>query len=57
MGKLGAQELNLSSDIDLIFAFDEGGETNGKKFMAKNQLIINSFVFSGDKALFGCLIK
>lgn len=31
MGKLGAQELNLSSDIDLIFAFDEQGETNGKK--------------------------
>ncbi len=31
MGKLGAQELNLSSDIDLIFAFDEGGETNGQK--------------------------
>ncbi len=31
MGKLGAQELNLSSDIDLIFAFDEAGETNGQK--------------------------
>lgn len=27
MGKLGAYELNLSSDIDLIFAFPEGGET------------------------------
>ena len=27
MGKLGAHELNLSSDIDLIFAFPEGGET------------------------------
>ena len=31
MGKLGAQELNLSSDIDLIFAFDESGETTGRK--------------------------
>lgn len=31
MGKLGAQELNLSSDIDLIFAFDEQGETDGRK--------------------------
>lgn len=29
MGKLGAQELNLSSDIDLIFLFDENGETDG----------------------------
>ncbi|XID75718.1 bifunctional [glutamate--ammonia ligase]-adenylyl-L-tyrosine phosphorylase/[glutamate--ammonia-ligase] adenylyltransferase [Alkanindiges sp. WGS2144] len=35
MGKLGAQELNLSSDIDLIFAFDEAGETNGQKSEAK----------------------
>jgi [glutamine synthetase] adenylyltransferase / [glutamine synthetase]-adenylyl-L-tyrosine phosphorylase len=29
MGKLGAGELNLSSDIDLIFAFPEKGETEG----------------------------
>lgn len=27
MGKLGAWELNLSSDIDLIFAYPENGET------------------------------
>ncbi|ADZ90154.1 bifunctional [glutamate--ammonia ligase]-adenylyl-L-tyrosine phosphorylase/[glutamate--ammonia-ligase] adenylyltransferase [Marinomonas mediterranea] len=32
MGKLGGQELNLSSDIDLIFAFREHGETQqGRK--------------------------
>lgn len=31
MGKHGAQELNLSSDIDLIFAFDENGETTGRR--------------------------
>ncbi|MGQ7248763.1 bifunctional [glutamate--ammonia ligase]-adenylyl-L-tyrosine phosphorylase/[glutamate--ammonia-ligase] adenylyltransferase [Halomonas sp. V046] len=29
MGKLGAGELNLSSDIDLIFAYPEKGETVG----------------------------
>ncbi|QCU89651.1 bifunctional [glutamate--ammonia ligase]-adenylyl-L-tyrosine phosphorylase/[glutamate--ammonia-ligase] adenylyltransferase [Thiomicrorhabdus sediminis] len=29
MGKLGGQELNFSSDIDLIFAFPEAGETEG----------------------------
>ncbi|GAB2792964.1 bifunctional [glutamate--ammonia ligase]-adenylyl-L-tyrosine phosphorylase/[glutamate--ammonia-ligase] adenylyltransferase [Halomonas shantousis] len=29
MGKFGAGELNLSSDIDLIFAFAEKGETQG----------------------------
>ena len=29
MGKLGAGELNFSSDIDLIFAYPEDGETTG----------------------------
>jgi glutamate-ammonia-ligase adenylyltransferase len=29
MGKLGAGELNFSSDIDLIFAYPEEGETRG----------------------------
>jgi glutamate-ammonia-ligase adenylyltransferase len=29
LGKLGARELNFSSDIDLIFAFPGGGETRG----------------------------
>ncbi|PHQ57564.1 MAG: bifunctional glutamine synthetase adenylyltransferase/deadenyltransferase, partial [Porticoccus sp.] len=29
MGKLGACELNVSSDIDLIFAYPEAGETRG----------------------------
>lgn len=40
MGKLGAQELNLSSDIDLIFAFDEQGETNGRKTIDVQQFCI-----------------
>ena len=29
MGKLGARELNFSSDVDLILAFPEGGRTVG----------------------------
>ena len=29
MGKLGARELNVSSDIDLIYVFDHDGETAG----------------------------
>jgi [glutamine synthetase] adenylyltransferase / [glutamine synthetase]-adenylyl-L-tyrosine phosphorylase len=37
MGKLGAVELNLSSDIDLIFAYPEGGETVGVKRPQDNQ--------------------
>jgi len=30
MGKLGARELNFSSDVDLIFAFPESGRTQGQ---------------------------
>nr|WP_314582015.1 bifunctional [glutamate--ammonia ligase]-adenylyl-L-tyrosine phosphorylase/[glutamate--ammonia-ligase] adenylyltransferase [uncultured Pseudomonas sp.] len=37
MGKLGALELNLSSDIDVIFAYPEGGETQGVKRPLDNQ--------------------
>ncbi|PUA28313.1 MAG: bifunctional glutamine synthetase adenylyltransferase/deadenyltransferase [Cellvibrio sp. 79] len=37
MGKLGAGELNISSDIDLIFTFPEGGETNHASRAVSNQ--------------------
>lgn len=37
MGKLGAFELNLSSDIDLIFGYPEGGETEGVRRPLDNQ--------------------
>ena len=29
MGKLGARELNVSSDIDLIYLYEEDGTTDG----------------------------
>ena len=31
MGKLGARELNFSSDIDLIFIYDRDGQTEGER--------------------------
>ncbi len=37
MGKLGGNELNLSSDIDLIFAYPEAGETEGGRQRLANQ--------------------
>jgi len=37
MGKLGAGELNLSSDIDLIFAFPDSGETQGGRKPLSNE--------------------
>jgi len=41
MGKLGARELNLSSDIDLIFAFPEQGQTQGASRSLENQQFFN----------------
>lgn len=40
MGKLGACELNLSSDIDLIFSYPESGETDGKKCISNQQFFL-----------------
>ncbi len=37
MGKLGARELNFSSDIDLIFAYPEEGETRSGHRSTSNQ--------------------
>jgi [glutamine synthetase] adenylyltransferase / [glutamine synthetase]-adenylyl-L-tyrosine phosphorylase len=31
LGKQGGSELNFSSDIDLVFAYPEGGETDGAR--------------------------
>ncbi|MDZ4262237.1 MAG: bifunctional [glutamate--ammonia ligase]-adenylyl-L-tyrosine phosphorylase/[glutamate--ammonia-ligase] adenylyltransferase [Pseudomonadota bacterium] len=66
MGKLGADELNFSSDIDLIFAYPEEGETdgahplsNGEYFLRLGQRLISvinqptaeGFVFRVDMRL------
>ena len=37
MGKLGGRELNVSSDIDLIFLYPEEGETRGGQVVVTNQ--------------------
>jgi len=37
MGKLGAGELNFSSDIDLIFVYPEAGYTNGEKMISNEE--------------------
>jgi glutamate-ammonia-ligase adenylyltransferase len=67
LGKLGGQELNFSSDIDLIFAYPESGETKGAKrsrtnqefflrlgqqlIQALNQITADGFVFRVDMRL------
>ncbi|HEY5862567.1 MAG TPA: bifunctional glutamine synthetase adenylyltransferase/deadenyltransferase, partial [Casimicrobiaceae bacterium] len=37
MGKLGGGELNVSSDVDLVFAYPEEGETNGARPLANRE--------------------
>jgi glutamate-ammonia-ligase adenylyltransferase len=37
MGKLGGEELNASSDIDLIFVYPENGETDGAKRISNHE--------------------
>jgi len=34
MGKLGGRELNVSSDIDLIFVYPEDGDTDGERLIS-----------------------
>ena len=34
LGKLGGEELNFSSDIDLIFLYDDEGQTTGPKVVS-----------------------
>jgi glutamate-ammonia-ligase adenylyltransferase len=40
MGKLGARELNLSSDIDLIFVYPEPGQVDGRRPLENEQFFI-----------------
>ena len=40
MGKLGGEELNVSSDIDLIFVYPEDGETNGAHAISNHEYFI-----------------
>jgi glutamate-ammonia-ligase adenylyltransferase len=37
MGKLGGGELNVSSDVDLVFAYPEAGMTDGQKALANQE--------------------
>ena len=66
MGKLGGRELNVSSDIDLIFVYPEEGETDGGRplsnheyfthlarrlIAALNQITADGYVFRVDMRL------
>ncbi|HEU4708650.1 MAG TPA: bifunctional [glutamate--ammonia ligase]-adenylyl-L-tyrosine phosphorylase/[glutamate--ammonia-ligase] adenylyltransferase, partial [Methylophilaceae bacterium] len=40
MGKLGGRELNVSSDVDLIFAYAESGDTQGGKPISNHEFFL-----------------
>jgi len=40
MGKLGGQELNVSSDIDLIFVYPEDGRTRGPRAIDNHEFFV-----------------
>jgi len=37
MGKLGGRELNVSSDVDLVFVYPEDGETDGARALSNRE--------------------
>ncbi|MFY8044085.1 MAG: glutamine-synthetase adenylyltransferase, partial [Rhodoferax sp.] len=65
MGKLGARELNVSSDIDLIYVYDQDGETTGnsdgrgrisnQEFFAK--MVKAMFALVGDTTEHGMVFR
>ncbi len=60
MGKLGAEELNFSSDIDLIFAFSEDGTTDNTANSIDNKVFFSklckNFLKVFDSSLHGSTI-
>jgi glutamate-ammonia-ligase adenylyltransferase len=40
MGKLGGGELNVSSDIDIVFAYPEDGETDGPRRISNHEFFV-----------------
>ena len=51
MGKLGARELNVSSDIDLIYVYDEDGETTGNE-QGLGKISVQSYFTRAVKAIY-----
>ncbi len=57
MGKLGAEELNLSSDIDLIFVHQGQGETNGSRATGTKSIDTKKFMMRWGQGIIELLDK
>jgi glutamate-ammonia-ligase adenylyltransferase len=54
MGKLGARELNVSSDIDLVYVYDHDGETRGDGD-GRGRISNHEFFGKAVKSIFGLI--
>lgn len=54
MGKLGARELNVSSDIDLIYVYEEDGETAGDA-SGRGRITNHEYFAKAVKAIYGLI--
>jgi glutamate-ammonia-ligase adenylyltransferase len=54
MGKLGARELNVSSDIDLIYVYDHDGETAGNA-EGRNRISNHEYFGKAVKAIYSLI--
>ena len=54
MGKLGARELNVSSDVDLIYIYDEDGETAGRAD-GRGQITVQEYFTRAVKIIYGLI--
>jgi [glutamine synthetase] adenylyltransferase / [glutamine synthetase]-adenylyl-L-tyrosine phosphorylase len=52
MGKLGARELNVSSDIDLVYVYDQEGETEGNAD-GRGRISNHEYFFQAVKIIYG----
>lgn len=54
MGKFGARELNVSSDIDLVYVYDEDGETAGSAD-GRGRISNHEYFTKAVKAIYGLI--
>lgn len=54
MGKLGARELNVSSDVDLIYVYDQDGETAGS-VNGRGRISNHEYFAKAVRAIFGLI--
>jgi len=55
MGKFGARELNVSSDIDLIYVYDQDGETTGSTPEGRGRISNQEYFAKAVRQIYGLI--